>query len=398
VKLLFVHDTKIKEDKKGNYYTDGSYSMEVWERYLSFADHFSVLARKEQIIYEVDFAQRNFNYFDKTKIKFIETPDLKASIQAFLDMRKHKMRNKIIKKAILDCDGVVVRLPSSNGNVAIKLAKKFNKPYLVEIVGCAWDALWNHSLKGKLIALPSYFAMKKSVKDAPYAVYVTSEFLQRRYPCKGKTIACPDVVLKFLDSDILHRRLNKIEQMKKHERVVLCTIGATNVRYKGQEYVIKAISKLNKEGFNFEYHLIGGGDIGYLKSVAEKNKVSNKVKFVGSIPHEKVFEYLDNIDIYVQPSITEGLPRALIEAMSRGCPAIGSNVGGIPELLLQDVITRPKDCKDIAEKLSNLANDRLLLKKQAMHNFTKSQDYISSVINGRRNEFLSDFIRYCFKR
>ena len=98
MKLLFVHDTKIKEDKKGNYYTDGSYSMEVCERYLSFADHFSVLARKEQIIYEVDFAQRNFNYFDKTKIKFIETPDLKASIQAFLDMRKHKMRNKIIKK------------------------------------------------------------------------------------------------------------------------------------------------------------------------------------------------------------------------------------------------------------------------------------------------------------
>ena len=82
MKLLFVHDTKIKEDKKGNYYTDGSYSMEVWERYLSFADHFSVLARKEQIIYEVDFIN-NFNYFDKTKIKFIETPDLKASYTGF---------------------------------------------------------------------------------------------------------------------------------------------------------------------------------------------------------------------------------------------------------------------------------------------------------------------------
>ena len=148
--------------------------------------------------------------------------------------------------------------------------QKFNKPYLVEIVGCLRDFV-ELQLKGKTDCL-QYFAMKKSVKDAPYAVYVTSEFLQRRYPCKGKTIACPDVVLKFLDSDILHRRLNKIEQMKKHERVVLCTIGATNVRYKGQEYVIKAISKLNKEGFNFEYHLIGGGDIGYLKSVVEKTK------------------------------------------------------------------------------------------------------------------------------
>ena len=101
------------------------------------------------------------------------------------------------------------------------------------------------------------------------------------------------------------------------KRVVLCTIGATNVRYKVKEYVIKAISKLNKEGFNFEYHLIGGGDIGYLKSVAEENKVSNKVKFVGSIPHEKVFEYLDNIDI-CPTKHNRRTTRALIEAMSRG--------------------------------------------------------------------------------
>ena len=81
MKLLFVHDTKIKEDKDGNYYTSGGFGMEVWKRYLSFADNLRVMARKDLTIYEVDYAQRNFNYFDKTKITFIETPDLKSSIR-----------------------------------------------------------------------------------------------------------------------------------------------------------------------------------------------------------------------------------------------------------------------------------------------------------------------------
>lgn len=389
MKLVFVHGTKIKEDNKGSYYTGGSYSQSIWNRYLSISNEFSVIARKDPTIYDSEYARRNFNYFDKDKINFIGVPNLTSSLKDFLSIKKRITNKNIISQTLLKNDCVIARLPSSNGDIAISIAKKYKKPYLVEVVGCPWDALWNHSLRGKALAFNSYLRMKRAVKDAPYVLYVTNEFLQNRYPSTGKTIGCSDVALPALDESILDLRLQKIKQMAKHKPIVLGTTAAVDVRYKGQEYVIRAIAELNKQGYNFEYRLVGGGDKTRLQSIAKKCGVSDKVIFEGSVPHEKVFDYLDNIDIYVQPSQTEGLPRALIEAMSRGCPCIGSNVGGIPELLDNALIFRSGNVKELAAILASFNMEKLI--KQAKRNFEISKGYIKEIIETRRNEFLKDF-------
>ncbi|MGI5913081.1 MAG: glycosyltransferase, partial [Syntrophomonadaceae bacterium] len=311
MKLLFTHGTKIKEDSNGMYYTGGSYSQSIWNRYLSIANELNVIARTDSIIYDPEYARRNFNYFNKEKICLIRVPDLASSLKEFFNLQRRKKKNKIIEHAVLNNDCVIARLPSSNGNIAISIARKYNKPYLIELVGCPWDAYWNHSWKGKLIAPFMRYATKKAVKNAPYVVYVTNEFLQHRYPTTGRTIGCSNVALPTLDESVLDARLHKIEQITKYKPIVLGTTAAVDVRYKGQEYVIQAIAELNKQGYNFVYRLVGGGDKARLQSIAEKYRVADKVIFEGSIPHERVFDYLDDIDIYVQPSKTEGLPRAL---------------------------------------------------------------------------------------
>jgi len=261
---------------------------------------------------------------------------------------------------------------------------------LIEIVGCPWDSLWNYSLKGKIIAPYMYFAMKIVVKNAPFAIYVTNEFLQHRYPCKGKSIGCSDVSLPMQDESILKNRIRKIKNMADNKTIVIGTIAAVNVRYKGQEYVIKAVSKLNKEGYNFEYHLVGGGDNSYLKSVAEKYGVLEKVKFLGTLPHKMVFEYLDNIDIYIQPSKTEGLPRALVEAMSRGCPALGSKIGGIPELLKEEFLFHNGSISEIYKLLKSINKEIML--KEAKRNFEKAQNYDKKLLDKKRDNFYKKFI------
>ena len=81
------------------------------------------------------------------------------------------------------------------------------------------------------------------------------------------------------------RRLNA---MSPEKPIVLGTIGAVDVPYKGQEYVIKALARLSKQGYDFEYHLVGGGDNTYLRGIAEKNGIAEKVRFLGSLAHEKV--------------------------------------------------------------------------------------------------------------
>lgn len=388
MKLLFIHDyEKLKQDKDGNYYTDGSYTPEVWQRYYDLFDEVSVIFRKDPEIYENEYLKQKFQPFNKEKISYIELPSLTSTISSYFSLRKHNEVHKIIKNAILQNDCLIVRLPSVTGHIAINYAKKYNKPYLVELVGCPWDALWNHSVKGKILAPFYYFKTKNCVKNAKYVLYVTDIFLQHRYPSRGKSIGCSDVSLLPNEDNVLKQRINKINNMVKNQPIVIGTIGAVNVKHKGQSYAIKAISKLNKQGYNYEYHLVGAGDNSYLKSVAEKYKVADKVKFIGSLTHDDIFKYLDNIDIYIQPSKQEGLPRALIEAMSRACPAIGSNAGGIPELI--KYVFHKGSVDELCNLLEGFSKTKMI--EDANRNFQKSKEYDKKLLDRKRQMFYKEF-------
>ncbi|NLE06370.1 MAG: glycosyltransferase, partial [Crenarchaeota archaeon] len=300
MRLLFCHDGPMAVDKDGNAYPQ-NFTEDVFSRYYAIADDIIFLVRTRVInptIVKVPKANME-------KISIVSSPNLNSISGLFTGRSKAK---KIIRDELLNCDFLIARLPSQIGILAIDMAKKYNKPYLIELVGCPWDAYWNHSWKGKLVAPFMWHATKKAVKNAPYVLYVTNEFLQRRYPNTGRTINCSNVALPTLDESVLDARLHKIKQMTKYKPIVLGTTAAVDVRYKGQEYVIHAIAELNKQGYNFEYRLVGGGDKARLQSIAEKYSVADKVIFEGSIPHERVFDYLDDIDIYVQPSKQEGLP------------------------------------------------------------------------------------------
>ena len=91
-------------------------------------------------------------------------------------------QNGAMAKAMKDCGLVIVRCPAISPYRASDLAHRMGKPVLAESMGDPWDAYWNHGLQGKLIAPYMFFKMKSVVGKADYAIYVTTEFLQRRYP------------------------------------------------------------------------------------------------------------------------------------------------------------------------------------------------------------------------
>lgn len=246
---------------------------------------------------------------------------------------------------------------------------------------------------GKLIALPSYITMKNIVKNSKYNVYVTSDFLQKRYPSEGKNTNCSNVALTEFDEKVLENRLRTIEDKEKTDKIVIGTTAAVNIRYKGQQYVIQALGKLKKQGItNYEYHLVGGGNQTYLKEIAEKNDVIDQVRFLGPMSHNNVFEWLQTIDLYVQPSRQEGLPRALIEAMSRAIPAFGARTAGIPELL-DNAFVFSNTRKNVDEIIKILKSfDKETLSIQARRNFEESKKYRREVIEERRKIFFE-----CFK-
>ena len=311
MKIIFAHDHKFRYFE-GEYFSTGGLSEDILLRYVEIFDNISVISR----VVVRYFEDKNLSKIENSKISIINGYS--------------KDNRKKFSKLIEESDAVIARLPSRLGNKSIKYALKNNKPYFIEMVGCAWDSYWHHSFLGKIFAPYMFLKTKSLIRNSPYTLYVTKYFLQNKYPCNGKTVSCSDVMLFDTDYKVLQNRLSKIDaKFCQNDKLIIGTIGALDVKYKGQEYIIKAIAALNQKGYRFEYHLVGGGNPSYLHKIAVDFGVSDSIKFIGTMNHNDINSFLDTIDIYAQPSSVEGLPRSLLEAMSRGCPSIGTKIGGI---------------------------------------------------------------------
>lgn len=313
---------------------------------------------------------------------------------------KYKRINcELIEHAVREVDACIMHVPSDLGYNIFKCAKKYNKPCLLVVVGSAWDAFWYHSLKGKIVAPFSHFVMKRMVEESTHVIYVTEQYLQDKYPTKGCSISCSNVDLVSIDHDILQRRTSHIDIKNEKDKIFrIATLGTVSSPYKGQKYVISALSRLLKKGYLIEYYIVGGGNVANLKKNVEKLKVGDYVKFCGNIDHNIVLDFLDGMDLYVQPSMTEGLPRALIEAMSRGLPALASNVGGIPELLDKDYLFQKGNVDEITELIEKMYKTPSLLKKASKENIERSTCYLKDTLFFRRRVFLESFADYVYKK
>lgn len=97
-------------------------------------------------------------------------------------------------------------------------------------------------------------------------------------------------------------------------------------------------------------------------------KLQNRIQFVGEVPQKDLLSYLAVSDIFIRPSLSEGLGISFLEAMAAGLPIIGTNVGGIPDFLKDGetgLFVNVNDPKDIAEKVKILMDDENLRRKIA---------------------------------
>lgn len=366
------------------YYKNQYYAVDlpgdVWKnRYLKYCDRIKVIGRKDEV---KDNPSPKIGLSSIDKVDFA-CVDNESYVKRFLHRRKDARH---IMREISGCDFVICR-----GSWGTRECRKAKIPYLVEVVGCEWDALWNHSWQGKIAALPRYIALKRAVKKAPFVLYVTKEFLQARYPTNGIHVGISDVKLKSADDIVLSHRIEKIANKPLNSKLILATTAAIDVKYKGQQYVIEALGKLKKQGVtNIEYQLVGGGKADYLRNVAKSHNVLDQVIFKGAMPHEQVFDWLDTIDIYVQPSLQEGLPRAVVEAMSRACPVFGARTGGIPELVDSSFVFKRKCVNQIAQMIQGFNRENMII--QARRSFKKAKEFDPHGLDNQRDAFYRSFI------
>ena len=154
--------------------------------------------------------------------------------------------------------------------------------------------------------------------------------------------------------------IDKIQKRKEigvpEDSFVLLSVGELN-KNKNHEVVIKAIEKINNN--KIHYVICGEGPLeGHLRELSQKLKLSNNVHLIGfryDIP-----EIYKASDLFLFPSLREGLGIAAIEAMASGLPIITSNVHGINDYSINGITgysVRPLDINGLADSIKNLFQD-----------------------------------------
>lgn len=375
--MLFVHDHVFVECE-GSLYTTGTLNQGLLDQYKGWFGSLSVLARRRnvgpdhQAVKPESRVEGDFDLVEKSgnPIDYLEYPET-------------------VREAVGRADCVVSRMPSVLGWMAVEECRRQGVPYLVEMVGDPWNLLWHHSGKGKLFAPFMTAATKACCRKAPYVMYVTSEYLQKRYPTEGKSVGVSDVSIPPLTDDVLQKRLARIAGRREGAPIVMATVGSVEIPYKGQDSVIRAMQILKGKGVETEYLLVGGGDNGRLEAVAEQCGVADHVRFLGVLSHDEVFKILDEADLYMQPSHTEGLPRSVVEAMSRALPVLASNVGGLPELVDTAWLFPKGDLDAIAGGIAAIMDEA---DKAAIDNFGKAKEFDAASLSERKTAFYSSFV------
>ncbi|WP_414047245.1 glycosyltransferase [Macrococcus equi] len=353
----------------------------MWQsRYLKYFDEIIVAGR---------CVHTNCNKgLDLSSGKNVEHIELK-NIDSIKDFKNRKNVKEIIEAKIKDekISLIIARLPSSYGLIAIKIAKKLNIPFVIEMVGDPFDAYWNHGkLIGKIYAPISYFQYRKVFKEAKYCIFVTENYLQKKYVSKELLVT---ENISNVNLEIGSKHLKK-EILNLNKPIEIGLIGSYSSKYKGIDTAIEAIYLLNKSGKNTKLNILGSGDKKYFNSLIKKLNIEEKVVFTPSKSSgNEVFEWLRNMDVYIQPSLTEGLPRALIEAMSVGLPAVGTSVGGIPELIDEKMLIDKNNHKQLSTKINELLTNNDLYIEQSNRNRKKSLEFTKENLLVKRNLFWS---------
>lgn len=368
MKAIFVHDHRFLK-KDDVIYTSGGLPEKVLLRYVDVFGELMVAGRLYATV-----SVKEENCISDARISFLDITG--------------KGSNKRLKQAIREADIVIARVPAIYSYKTIIFAYRIHKPLCVEVVGDAYGSYFLHGgWKGKLSAFPLEIIQKACVKHASYVVYVSRFFLQKKYPTNGATFASPDVSFELPTEDVLKQRLCLIKTIT-YRTPVIGLIGFLDVNYRGHGKLIRAVSLLKEQGIRINVRFLGAGSPKRWLDIANNLNVEDQVEFSGTLGSGKpVMEWIDGIDILAMPTKQETLGRAIVEAMSRGCPVLGSIETAIWEQIGSDCLFKADDDVRLAEMIRFMISHPDYMALCARENFWRSYKYDSQKCDKRRLEF-----------
>jgi glycosyltransferase involved in cell wall biosynthesis len=396
---VVVVEQHFERTPDGCLWTRANFSYPFWRRYLDVFDGVRVVARAREVASLSKPCQR----VDGPGVSVAPIPD-------YLGPWQYLARARSVCRALENVvgpeDAVILRAPSQLANCLFPVMLRQSHPYGVEIVGDPWDVFAPGVVRHPLRPFfRRYFAkqLRAQCLHASAAAYVTQWTLQRRYPTSSGVLSTdyssvqitnhtPGVLsVGISDGELIDGDATQVwstdGQMGDATRLVM--VGSLAQLYKGPDIALQALAICVREKLDICLTIVGDGKYrGQLERQAERLGLTDRVVFRGQLPQgNAVLAELDSADLFIMPSRTEGLPRAMIEAMACGLPCIGSAVGGIPELLPPEDLVPPGDAKALAGKIREVVTDVDRMTRMSLRNLGRTNDFRDDILQQRRRAF-----------
>lgn len=297
--------------------------------------------------------------------------------------------SRTIRQAVDTSQAVIVRLPGAIGSLTARIARREGWTYGVECVGDPKEVFRYANIKHPLTFFMRHIFVRDlawQCKNCTAVAYVTRNVLQRIYPAGPNTRTTYYSSVE-LTEDAFVKTPRRPSVPRGPLRIV--TVSKLEQPYKGTDVLLRAVQRCVQAGVDVRLTVVGDGRRRTsLEDLGRQLAISDRVQFIGNVAAgEGVRVYLDAADLFVMPSRTEGLPRALIEAMARGLPAVGSNVGGIPELLSSDALVPAGDDRALAEYVCSVSRKPEVLAEHSARNLRVAKEYSAGELARRRRTF-----------
>lgn len=176
-----------------------------------------------------------------------------------------------------------------------------------------------------------------------------------------------DLIYNAVDLDAASIKGNKGDLTEKYgvpKDAVVCLAAGRLAWAKAHDDLIYAVAKARKENEHLYCWIAGEGELQEkLHEQISHLQLQKFVLLLGHLEHQELLSHLKASDIYVMPSRSEGTPVALLEAAALGKPIVASNIGGIPELVTNEIhalLTEPGDVDALSLALLKIAGDAKL--------------------------------------
>ena len=388
-KLLLTVDHQFLRTQDGKVWVKTIYGYDFWKRYLEVFEEIRIVARVRQ----GGKIEEKMLLASGDKIEFYDLPQYRGTKEYLLQYSS--IRKRVVGAAD-GCDCAIFRIPSPISDLVKKEVMKQQLPWSIEIVNDPWDNFAPNAFKSILRPIYRFLftcQVKRYAKKANGVSYVTQYALQERYPSYARIWGESKEHFESYYSSILlkkeffwmDRNFNPAKDVFTIVHINSCITDFS----KGHDVVIKTVRELRNRGINIRVRFVGDGPKRtYFEKMARKLGISEAVEFTGLLSSVmEVRQVLIESDILIFPTVGEGLPRTVIEAMAVGLPCLSTAVNGLPELIEGEYLIDQQNYmrfSDLAEKILTNKNKYMEISHR---NIQKAYEYENSNLSHRRSEF-----------